>query len=241
MKIALVGNCQVDGIEYMLKRALPNHEYRRLPHLATFYGEFTEEQIAETHAWADVVFFHHKHDGVQDYPTKQPKIPLSVWYQSGPFMMHTPENWWEVIREYAGRHGNHVAAEWAIQEDLSYELRWDSCLKKMMEKEEDECVPPALRMSDMMVEGRVYQMQLTCNHPTSAVFREWALRICAFLGEHPHSDACGWLEALTNPNLAGLPCEESATSGAVRHLGLHWGGRPEDDDSGRLIVKERLA
>lgn len=242
MKLLLCGNCVVDPLAKFLRRALSHFEIRHLPHLATFYGEFTEEQIAAEHAWADLVFFHHKHDGAQDYPTKQPKIPLSVWYQGGPFIIQAHEESWETVREYARQHGTEAAIEWAVKEhDMGYHRRWDSCVAKMMQKEQDEQVPSELLISDLMAEGRMIQTQLTCNHPTSFIFREWALRIVSFLGEKPGPDAVSAGEALTNPNLGGLPCEESATTGAVKALGLSWGGRPEDDESGRQVARERLA
>lgn len=235
MKILLTGNCQVDGLHYFLSRALPHFEFRRLPHLATFFQEFTEEKIAEDHAWADLVFFHHKHDHPQDYPTKQPKIPLSVWYQSAPFMAQIPEDLWIEFRNTGGN------SEDAIHHDFNYQARWDLCVERMKQKEEDEGVPHFLRMSHMMASGRNHQLQLTCNHPSSLVFQTWSLRICHFLGSVPCDSRVKLSEAFANPNLAGLPCEESATSGARKHLGLKWGGRPEDDESGRQIARERLA
>lgn len=235
MKILLCGNCQVDGLHVFLSRALPNFEFRRLPHLATFYGSFTEEKIAEDHAWADLVFFHHKHDHPQDYPTKQPKIPLSVWFQSAPFMAQVPGEIWEHLSL------SQPGIEWIVREaDLDYQKRWDECLEKMKQKEEDEEVPELIRMSDLMeVDGKDFQLQLTCNHPTSLVFRLWMQRILAFLHIHNYRDF-SFEECIQNPNIANLPCEESATSGARKHLNLQWGGRPEDDESGRLIVRQRL-
>lgn len=219
-----------------MRRALPSWEIRHLPHLATFYGEFTEEKIAEDHWWADLVFFHHKHDHPQDYPTFQPKIPLSVWFQSAPFMIQTPKEVWNRLKEEGVTDVERIVKE----EDMDYEARWQGCLQRMMEKEENENVPELMRMSDLMkVEGRNFQLQLTCNHPTSIVFWEWSMKIIAFLGERTQTsytvDECK-----LHPNLAGLPCEESATTGAKRHLGLLWGGRPEDDESGRQVVRERL-
>lgn len=234
MKILLTGNCQVDGLHCFLSRALPHFEFRRLPHLATFFQEFTEQKIAEDHAWADLVFFHHKHDHPQDYPTKQPKIPLSVWFQSAPFMAQIPEDLWIEFRNTGGN------SEDAIHHDFNYAARFELCCQRMQEKEVNEHVPHDLRMSDLNWDGREMQYQLTCNHPTSIVFRQWSEQICKYLEVSPNGMP-SVSECIANPNLAGLPCEESATSGARRHLGLKWGGRPEDDESGRQIARERLA
>lgn len=234
MKILLTGNCQVDGLHVFLSRALPHFEIRRLPHLATFYGEFSQEKIADDHAWADLVFFHHKHDDPQNYPTKQPKIPLSVWYQSAPFMAQIGPQMW---RDY---YDTGATPEEAVYHDFDYRNRWTGCWERMMEKEEDENVPQLIRMSDFMINGKDFQLQLTCNHPTSMVFRAWANRICAFLGIRTYQEV-SFEEAIAEPNLAGLPCEESATSGARSHLNLQWGGRPEDDESGLLIARQQKA
>lgn len=241
MNILLTGNCQMDGLAVFLRRALPQHEIRSLPHLATFYGEFSEDRIASDHAWADIVFFHHKHDGKQDYPTKQPKVPMSVWYQSGPFIIHTSEEDWATVREMAKFMGTEWAIKVAVEEaDLHYTDRWHECWSKMIQKEECECVPKTLQISDLMVLGHDHQLQLTNNHPTSIIFWHWCRRICAYLDEVPHPGAYSIEECRDNPNIAGLPCEESATSGARKHLGLSWGGRPEDEESGRLVCRQRL-
>jgi hypothetical protein len=233
------GNCQSNGLEHFMKIALPHLEIRNLPFLATFFNEFSEEKIAEEHAWADLVFFHHKADNPQNYPTKQPKIPLAVWYQSGPFITHaTNQDWLRLLLEFDGD------VEKAVQQapiaDMGYEARWNHCLERMIEKEINEEVPRELRISDLMEYGKDHQLQLTSNHPASFVFYHWTKRICHFLGvgqvELPSEEYC-----LGHPNLAGLPCEESATSGAREILGLNWGGRPEDDQSGRDIARERLS
>lgn len=235
MILRLFTNCQGQGLEYFLRRALPSWDIKCFPHLATFYGEFSDALLANEHWNADIVFYHQKHDGELDYPTKQPKIPLSVWFQSAPFMAQIPEDLWIEFRNTGGN------SEDAIHHDFNYQARWDLCLDRMMEKEENEDVPELLRMSDVMkVAGKEMQLQLTCNHTTSIVFRMWANRICAFLHEFKFNEV-SFEECITNPNLAGLPCEESATSGARKHLGLKWGGRPEDDESGRQIARERLA
>lgn len=235
MKILLTGNCQVDGLYVFLSRALPKFEFRRLPHLATFYQEFSEERIAEDHWWADLVFFHHKHDHPQDYPTKQPKIPLSVWFQSAPFMAQVPQPIWDRLKE------DKADLEYVVKEaDLDYQARWDGCLDRMKEKERNENVPDLIRMSDLMdVDGKNFQLQLTCNHPTSMVFRLWTFRICSFLGVWNTNDF-SFEQCINSPNLANLPCEESATSGARKHLGLKWGGRDIDDESGRMIARKQL-
>lgn len=235
MILRLFTNCQGQGLEYFLRRALPSWDIKCFPHLATFYGEFSDALLAEEHWNADIVFYHHKHDGELDYPTKQPKIPLSVWYQSAPFMAQIPEDLWIEFRNTGGN------SEDAIHHDFNYQARWDLCVERMKQKEEDEGVPQFLRMSHMMASGRNHQLQLTCNHPSSLVFQTWSLRICHFLGAVPCDSRVKLSEAFANPNLAGLPCEESATSGARKHLGLKWGGRPEDDESGRQIARERLA
>jgi hypothetical protein len=241
MRILFTGNCQCDGLVVFMQRALPQFEFRSLPHLASHYKEFSEEKIAEDHAWADLVFFHHKHDHPQDYPTKQPKIPLSVWFQSGPFAAQSEDCYWLPVVEHARHYGVDSACDFAARDaDLGYEQRWASCFERMKEKEENENVPKEIRVSDLMENyGRTEQQQLTCNHPTSVIFADWTFRILRYL------DLVGFIptmdELRANPNLAGLPCEESATSGARRHLSLKWGGRPEDDDSGRQIARERLS
>lgn len=244
MKILFTGNCQCDGLAYFMRRALQHWEIRSLPHLATFYQEFSEERIAEEHAWADLVFFHYKHDGKQDYPTKQPKIPLSVWYQSAPFMAQIPQEMWDEFKEdnrlFSPNDPNGLIEYLVKDHDFDYEKRWNDCWTRMQQKEVDENVTEELRISDWMEVGKVNQLQLTCNHPTSKVFFVWSLRIMKFLGVENHSLVTTNDELEQNPNLAGLPCEESATSGARKHLSLSWGGRPEDDESGRQIARERL-
>lgn len=236
-RILLCGNCQMSGIAFFLRRALPTWEIHDLPHLATFYGEFTEEQIAAEHAWADIVFFHHKHDGKQDYPTKHPKIPMSVWFQSAPFMAQVPGEIWQQLKE------SNADPEWIVREaDLDYERRWEECWEKMKQKEIDEGVPVQLRISDLMRKGRERQLQLTCNHPTTYVFTNWCNRILNYIWAQPNlQDIERMCAGESNPNLAGLPCEESATTGARKHLSLNWGGRPEDDESGREICRKMLA
>lgn len=242
MKILLTGNCQVDGLHVCMARALPQLEIHRLPHLATFYGEFTEEHIAEEHAWADLVFYHTKHDGDQDYPTKNTKVPLSVFYQGGAFIAEAHDQDWEPIQEYANQHGKKEAIYHAVFEaDMGYTRRWKDNLDRMIEKEDEDNVPEEIRMSDIAIHrGRTYQQQLTMNHPTTIVFRDWANRLIKYIGETPGPNSVTFEEALAKPNLAGLPCEQSATSGAVKHLALLWGGRPEDNQSGRDYAITRL-
>lgn len=241
MIIRLFCNCQGQGLEVFLKRALPHHDIVCFPHLATFFKEFTPEFLADHHAKADLVFFHHAHDDPQDYPTKQPKVPLSVWHQAGPFFIRTEDPDWAQVYEHQKVYGEHSAIEFAVKEaDMGYVDRWSSNYARMKEKEWNEGVPEEIRISDLMLRGTYEQQQLTCNHPTSVIFQEWSERICEFLGERPGPNAVSRAEALAHPNLAGLPCEESATSGAVRALSLKWGGRPEDDESGRQIARERL-
>lgn len=244
MKILLTGNCQTTGIAYFLRRALPSWEIRDLPHLGTFFKHISEEEIAEAHQWADLVFFHHKHDGKQEYPTKQPKIPLSVWYQSAPFMAQITQEMWDEFRSLNNCSSrfktNDILVDYAVKEnDFDYEKRWNDCWDKMKVKEIDEGVPEDIRASTMMDRGRERQLQLTCNHPTSWVFVGWTIKILNFLGVKSNNYPT-FKEAEDHPNLAGLPCEESATSGARKHLGLAWGGRPIDDESGRQIARERL-
>lgn len=240
-KLLCTGNCQMSGIAHFLRRALPSWEIHDIPHLAVFYAEFSEEQIAAEHAWADLVLYHHKHDGAQDYPTKNPKIPLSVWFQSAPFMIQIPNEYWGPIYQHSQTYGEHSGIEYAVKaHDFDYESRWNQCVLRMKEKEDLEGVPPELKISELASAGFDHQLQLTCNHPTSLVFRYWANKICVFLGES-ESLIPSWDECVRNPNIAGLPCEESATTGARKHLGIKWGARAEDDESGRQIVRERLA
>ncbi len=216
---------------------MPQHEIRHLPHLATFYGEFSQEKIADEHAWADLVFFHHK-DEAQDYPTKQEKVALSVWYQSGPFISHATQEDWDYIKAYKDIHGHEEAVRFAVEDaDLGYIKRWKDNHARMIEKEKNEQVPPELRMSDMMEIGREVQLQRTMNHPTSLVFREWALRICTFLDEKPGPRAVTREEALADNNIAGLPCEDHVTSGARKHLGLKWG---DGDQFGREYAAMKI-
>lgn len=234
--VRIFSNCQGQCLEVFLKRALPHWDIKCFPHLATFYKEFTPEFLAEEHWKADIVLFHHAHDDPQDYPTRQPKIPLSVWFQSAPFMAQVPGEIWQQLRE------SNADPEWIVKEaDLDYESRWEECWEKMKWKEENEHVPEAIRVSDLMELGRGMQLQLTCNHPTSIVFWHWTNRILKYLDITPGPNAITGAEALNNLNLGGLPCEESATTGARKHLGLSWGGRPEDDESGREICRKMLA
>lgn len=242
MRVLCCGNCQSQGLVVFLRKAMPHHEFIDLPHLATFYAEFSEAQIVEEHEKADLVFFHHKHDGDQDYPTKQPKVALPVWYQSAPFIIQAHDEQWVQVREYAERRGKEAAIEWAVKDcDMDYKKRWFSCLVKMFQKEHDDGVPDEIKMSDFMAYGFGYQLQLTCNHPTSLVFREWALRICRYMNEAVHPEFFSEAQCIAQPNLGGLPCEESATTAACKQLMLSWGGRPEDDESGRFVARQRLS
>jgi hypothetical protein len=242
MKLLCTGNCAADGLAVFLRRALPEWEIRHLPFLATFFGEFSEEFITQEHAWADLVFFHHKADNPQNYPTKNPKIPLAVWYQSGPFIIHaTDQDWLRLLASCDG--DKEKAIQQAPYFDMGYQDRWNHCLERMVEKEENEEVPTSTRLSGYMESSRLHQAQLTCNHPTSYIFAHWALHLINYIGAPVNA---GDLERLFNGiyqnlNIAGLPCEESATSAAREILGLHWGGRPEDDESGRQVARERLA
>lgn len=246
MKLLFTGNCQSSGLAVFMRRARPDWEIHDLPHLATFYSEFTEEQIAAEHAWADLVFYHEKHDHPQDYPTKQPKIPMSVWYQSAPFMAQFDQAMWDAVQydeeKQAFWKNRDLYIDYLVRDyDFDYERRWNDCWEKMKKKEEDEDVPSALRMSEYMnIWGKARQCQLTCNHPTSYVFWEWTFNILVFLNEKVEPMWNLWQEVERFPNLAGLPCEESATTGARKHLNLSWGGRPEDDESGREIARRML-
>jgi hypothetical protein len=241
MRVAWCGNCAVDGIEAFMKRALPHHEHRRMPHLATFLGEYSEEQIAELHAWADIVFYHTKHDNPQNYPTKNPKVPLSVWFQSSYFIRWADGDDWKPVEEHYEKYGLEAAINFAPEADMNYLKRWDHCYARMQEKEEQEGVPKEIRISPYMTQGREVWQQHTANHPNSLVFREWTFLLCKFLGEKPGPDTISFDECIANPNIAGLPCAESATSAARRILGLSWGGQPIDDESGRLCASEYFA
>lgn len=245
MKLLFTGNCQSSGLAVFMRRARPDWEIHDLPHLATFYSEFTEEQIAAEHAWADLVFYHEKHDHPQDYPTKQPKIPMSVWYQSAPFMAQFDQAMWDAVQydeeKQAFWKNRDLYIDYLVRDyDFDYERRWNDCWEKMKKKEEDENVPEELRMSGFMLQGREAQLQLTCNHPTSLVFFWWTQKILWFLKAEPNGNMVNVGECLHNPNIAGLPCEESATTGARRYLGLLWGGREIDNDSGREIARRML-
>lgn len=244
MKLLITGNCTCEGLAIFLRKALPHWEIHHLPHLGTFFGEITEETILKEHAWAELVFYQTKQDNPQNYPTKAPKIPLSVWYQSAPFMAWVPQNLWEEFKDdnqlFSPNDSNGLIEYLVKDHDFDYEARWNECWDRMKVKEIDEGVPEDIRISYLMQWGRQHQLQLTHNHPTSLVFLHWSDRILEYLGEKKWS---GYTlqDCIMNPNIAGLPCEESATSGARKHLGLAWGGRPEDDESGRQIARKMLA
>jgi len=239
MRALVTGNCQASSLAIFLRKAMPQHEIRHLPFLATFFNEFSEEQIAEHHAWADIVFYHTKHDHPQDYPTKNPKVPMSVWYQGAPFIAQLPQTIWDHWKPHRDMFGLDETVVAMLDADLLYEQRWVEYYERMRWKEVDEGVPQELRMSDMMELGRTRQLQRTCNHPTSLVFREWALRVCKFLGEKP-VEMFSPEECIAEPNLGELPCEDFACIGARRHLRLYWGGDPDANESCRQIIIAKL-
>jgi hypothetical protein len=165
---------------------------------------------------------------------------MSVWYQAGPFIMHaTDQDWLRLAAEHNG--DIESAIRQAPFADMGYSDRWKDCYERMLEKEENEEVPMDIRISGFMEVGRDHQLQLTCNHPTSLVFRQWATRILDFIKipfiQHTFPSVA---DCLVNPNMAGLPCEESATTGARDILSLKWGGRLEDNESGRQVARTRL-
>lgn len=255
MKWCITGNCQGSGIATFLRLAPHAAKYRisEIPHLVQFYQgldpaahpELPPAEQERMMREADVILYHAKGGNEPDLlhlNERAQKIALSVVYNGAYFMMcyDTKEDW-EPILPIARAAGVEAAVLHAVREhDFNYRLRWAAHLTQMIKKEVIEGVPHGTQMSQYFAEHHAERQPLiTNNHPTSFIFAEWTNRILHLLGEPllPHT---ALVQAAYNQNMAGLPCEFSAGSGARRHLGLSWGARPEDEESCAMIARERI-
>lgn len=255
MRIVLSGNCQCSGIATFLRLAPNASKYRisEIPHLVQFYQgidakahpELPPAEQERMMREADVILYHAKGGNEPDLMhlnDNAVKIPLSVVYNSAYFMMCYEERTeWKPVLAVARDSGIDQAVRYAVQEhNFNYSLRWATDLTKMIKKECMENVPQATAMSQFFAENHAErQPLLTNNHPTSYIFAEWTDRLLQYLGE-PALSIAVHTAARANPNMAGLPCEFSAGSGARRYLGLNWGARPEDESSCADIALERI-
>lgn len=156
-------------------------------------------------------------------------IPMSVPYNSGYFIWHhdwSPELKAAVIQTV--RTAGMVAARkfYLTEGDLEWVKRWNSCLARMKQKEEEEGVPSDIRCSDIIdAYGRNCRMFQVPNHPSSCLFWPWSLRLAEFLGLPLQG---GEATQEFDPNYAGLPCEDVVCESARKHLRLHF---PADADA----------
>lgn len=255
MRIVLSGNCQCSGIATFLRLAPNAASYRisEIPHLVQFYQgidpkahpELPAEEQERMMREADVILYHakggHEPDLLHLNDTAI-KIPLSVVYNSAYFIMCWEEKTnWAPVLDFARANGIDAAVRYAVREhDFGYEERWWHDFSKMMLKEVNEDVPEFTKISPFFHCCNKHQQPLiTNNHPTSILFCFWTNCILAHLGEQTMPASMDE-RARANPNMAGLPCEFSAGSGARKHLGLSWGARPEDEQSCSQIARERI-
>lgn len=230
MNICFHTNCQGSGLAYFFERS-PFAKGLFIKVILDFQvvlGEVSKEEEREALEKADIIFYHAVNGEfpVKDWKPKKflRKVPMSVWYNSGPFLSGASAESWAPILKMARDKGINEAVHHAVHEaDMGYEARWDSCLAKMKAKERKEGVPEKTRISHWVKEARKSQMHLTMNHPTTEVFHRWANLLLDHVGLQQLPEKL-WQNRYSNTNLVGLPCEDFAPEGAVKHLGLRWGG-----------------
>lgn len=248
MKILLYGNCQMTGIEYFMRRS-PDHqaiETRVVQDFQVELGEVTKPHEKSSVEWADTIIYHSRAnqfpwDHAARFRDDCKLIKASVFYNGGYYLSQAKEvEDWLSVMGYAKRHGIDAAIRYAVHEaDVGYWRRRLANLRHMMEKEQNEEVPPSTRMSDFVAQGIEQEQHITMNHPTSIVFVEWADRLLKHLGfqgvgaEQREAARC-------NKNLVGLPCEDYVPTSARKHLGLKWGGSDYDNQMCEGIAKQWL-
>jgi hypothetical protein len=230
-------NCQGEGLH---KFMLLNSRYVAEFKVTMVMSFLTDLKLCdETVLWkalpeADVFIYHyldptpgaHRLSVAQmlsTVPNRCQVIPLSVVFNSGPFIFH--HGWSESVKADVKKNiaklGLTGATKFYMQEgDLGWVERSESCMARMKEKEVSDGVPEPLRISEFMGRSqRNRRMLLTYNHPASALFWPWAVELAAYLGvpfENPDA------ERVFDPNYAGLPCRHCVCESARKHLGLQF-------------------
>lgn len=147
------------------------------------------------------------------------------------------------VRQYIAEHGLSKAVDhYWLEGDLDWQSRYEWSLNYMKDKEENEGVDPAARVSDLFQSiGREKRLLIVANHPSSWMFYLWALRLTKQLGLEWNGPGEEPMAALCNnyPNFTNLPCEDSVTPSARLHLGLKWG--VEEAEKSRIVVANALA
>ncbi len=248
MKINFHTNCQGYGLEWFFKQS---------PDAATFTTaviqnfrictkEETREQEKEVVESADILFYHATKRVLPWPESVSPRpgctlIPISVFYQGANFFMENAnKEMWHPAIEMAKSDGIERAIDWLIEEaDLNYAARWEADSLHMANKEADEGVDPAIRISGWQQQGRLEQLFLTKNHPTSLAFIRWANVLLSHIGKKQLSPE--WVsKGAANNNLVNLPCEDWVTTAARRHLGMAWGATDYENRRAREFAKDKL-
>ncbi len=247
MNIHFSSNCQGDGLRKFMERS---------PDAATLnisvtqehqiiLGETTREVEAKYLREADAVFYH-AHLGKLPWPESTELKPgvcpvaLPVFYNGGYFIHWASDKHWDAIYELAHQVGDNEAVRYAVNEaDMGYEPRWVDNLQKMRQKELDECVPDWGWISHWVTEGHRWRQNMTMNHPTSRIFYEWANILLKYLGLAKISESL-IAACIADPNMAGLPCEETVCTAARKALKMQWGGSSREDALAAEYVRYRL-
>lgn len=246
MNICFHANCQALGLQYFFERSPNSRDIitNVIQDFQVVLGETSKEKERAAVENADIIFYHAIGG---KFPVEQwePKmgvklIPMSVWYNSGPFLSGASQKCWSKVLQVARKTSINDAIHYAVHEaDMGYSARWASNLRKMEEKERTEKVPEETAISKWTAEGIEKQMHLTMNHPTTEVFFRWANLLLRFIGfsELPENQ---WSSRFSDMNLVGLPCEDYACAGAFNQLGLGWGGDETSNLWNYEFVKKKL-
>jgi hypothetical protein len=244
MNICFHANCQALGLQYFFERSPDARGIatKVIQDFQVVLGETSREQELAAVEEADIIFYH-AIGGV--FPVKKwtPKkrvklIPMSVWYNSGPFLSGASRDSWDAIIVMAREVDFGAAVHHAVHEaDMRYAQRWAANLAKMEAKENREGVPEQTRISSWTAEGVEARMHLTMNHPTTDIFLRWANLLLRHIGLSPVAPE-HWKRR--DLNLVGLPCEDHACSGAVKHLGLGWGGDEQSNLWNYEIARKKI-
>jgi hypothetical protein len=230
VNICFHANCQCDGLQYFFERSPDAGKIstKVIRDFQVVLGETSRDEERRALGSADIIFYHAIKGAfpVSDWLPKQgvKLIPMSVWYNSGPFLSGATSDSWNRIVQYARNHTFNDAVHHAVHDaDMGYSERWAANLQKIIAKETREKVPEATRISSWTAEGIETRMHLTMNHPTTLVFIRWANLLLDYIGLKRLCED-EWMSRDTDGNMVGLPCEDFACSGAFNHLGLGWGG-----------------
>ncbi len=247
MNIHFSSNCQGDALGKFLLKS-PDGDKLKVSctqEHQIILGETTREIEAKHLADADVILYH-AHLGKTPWPEGTPikdgvvPIALPVFYNGGYFIHWASQEDWNMLWDYAQKHSMDDTVQFALNEaPMGYEQRWYDNHAKMKIKEMQENVPEWGRVSEWILEGRDWRQNMTMNHPTSIVFYRWANRLLNHLGLRP-LDGNFLIECENDPNVAGLPCEETACTAAVKALGMKWGGTSRENALAGEYVRWRI-